>query len=151
MSAGILMAKFASGAARPPFSVGLAIGQERDGAIRIGATREESGFDLTPTARGRRALLEEFVRFFPSLAPVPVRDHAVGLRPVGAEKRPIVARVADPAGLVLACAHGGDGIALAPVTGQLVARLVAGEPVEFGEELALPAGGTVPDGYAGTA
>lgn len=138
LSPRVLMAKFAH-AARTPFSVGLAIGQDHDGAIRIGATREETAFDLTPSARARRALLDEFAQFFPSLASAPIREHAVGLRPAGPNKRPVVARCGDPEGLVLACAHGGDGIALAPITGLLVSQLIGGETAEFGHELGLPA------------
>lgn len=139
LSPGVLMAKFAAGPGPMPFSVGLAIGQDRSGAIRIGATREESAFDLTPTDRARRALLEEFGRFFPALARLAIREHGVGLRPASREKRPIVARCPDPAGLVVAGAHGGDGIALAPVTGRLVAQLIAGERSDLEGQLALPA------------
>jgi len=133
----VLAAKFATTLAEGHFSVGLAIGQDPDRSIRLGATRELSGFDLTPSPRAREALLEEFGRFFPSLMPLPVVGHTVGLRPVGSHKRPIIARCPRPAGLILACAHGGDGIALAPVTGRLVAQMLAGAATGFEESLGL--------------
>ncbi|HLN11693.1 MAG TPA: FAD-dependent oxidoreductase [bacterium] len=133
----VLAAKFATNLTEGHFSVGLAVGQDPDRSIRLGATRELSGFDLTPSSRAREALLEEFGRFFPSLMPLPVVGHTVGLRPVGSHKRPIVARCPRPAGLILACAHGGDGIALAPVTGWLVAQMLAGAVTGFEESLGL--------------
>ena len=133
----VLAAKFAANLPDGHFSVGLAIGQDPDRALRLGATRVRCGFDLTPTPRAREALLEEFGRFFPTLPPPPVVAQTVGLRPVGPHKRPIIARPPHPEGLILACAHGGDGIALAPVTGWLVAQMIAGIATGFEESLGL--------------
>ena len=137
LSANYLMGKFGAKSAPDGFAVGLAIGQEPDGAIKIGSTREWAEFNLEPTERAREALLEEVGRYLPAIARLPIRRRTVGLRPYCALKRPIVCRLERPVGVVLACGHGGDGVALAPITGSLVADLLSGKTTGFEEQLGL--------------
>ena len=51
-----------------------------------------------------------------------------GLRPCAPDGLPIIGPVDGVANLVLATAHAMLGITLAPVTGEIVADLVGGEP-----------------------
>ncbi|HLJ58995.1 MAG TPA: FAD-dependent oxidoreductase [bacterium] len=139
LSGRYLMNKVDSGTSADGFSAGLVVGQEPDGRIKIGSTREWAEFDCTPTVRARERLLDEVARYMPGVATLPINAQTVGLRPYSLLKRPIVARVRKPAGLVLACGHGGDGLAFAPVTGWLVAQIVSGIATELESHLTLTA------------
>ena len=57
-----------------------------------------------------------------------VVDVWAGLRPCTPDGLPVIGRPQDAPGLVLATGHAMKGVSLAPVTGRLVAELVAGEP-----------------------
>ena len=49
------------------------------------------------------------------------------MRPYMAEHLPVISAVDEVPGFFIAAGHEGDGIALSPVTGQLISELVAGE------------------------
>ena len=51
-----------------------------------------------------------------------------GLRPCTPDGMPVIGRAPGVDDLVLATGHAMKGVSLAPVTAQLVAELVAGEP-----------------------
>ncbi|HYM92326.1 MAG TPA: FAD-dependent oxidoreductase [bacterium] len=136
LAATYLMSKF--GTQSPDgFSAGLVVGREPDGSIKIGSTRECAQFDTTPTARAREILLREAREYVPDVAALPIRRQTAGLRPYSLLKRPIIGRVPGVGGLILACGHGGDGIALAPITGWLVAQFIEGAATGLEGELAL--------------
>ncbi|MBA3404088.1 MAG: FAD-dependent oxidoreductase, partial [Gemmatimonadaceae bacterium] len=65
----------------------------------------------------------------PSLATAPVTSIWAGLRPVTPDMLPLLGP--DPANpsLIYACGHSRNGILLAPLTGEVVASLVEGTPV----------------------
>jgi D-amino-acid dehydrogenase len=56
-----------------------------------------------------------------------VIDVWVGLRPCAPDGLPVIGRPSALPGLVLATGHAMKGVSLAPITGRLVAELVAGE------------------------
>lgn len=141
LAASYLMSKFARKSAPDGFSAGMVVGREPDGSIKIGSTREWAEFDASPTARARQVLLEEVRLYLPGVAALPIRRQTAGLRPYSLLKRPIIGRAPGVEGLILACGHGGDGIALAPITGWLVAQLLAGVSTGLERELA-PAAAT---------
>ena len=102
-----------------------------EGRIRIGGTFELSGLDLTVSAQRLRAVDAAGRRAFPSIARLDVQQVWRGLRPCSPDGVPIVGRPASVENLVVATGHTHMGIALAPITGQLVRELVNGEPPSF--------------------
>ncbi|MFD2180772.1 glycine oxidase ThiO [Rhodoplanes azumiensis] len=98
----------------------------RDGHLILGATVEEKGFDTAITAGGLFALLEAAWRVLPAIEELPIVDTVVGHRPGSRDDAPILGASEVP-GLVYATGHHRNGILLAPVTADAVARLVAGE------------------------
>jgi glycine oxidase len=97
-----------------------------DGATYVGTTVEEVGYDARPTAAGIARLLALAPRLVPRLADATFASAWAGLRPGTADGRPLIGRVPGWQGVTLAAGHFRDGILLAPITGELVADLVAG-------------------------
>jgi glycine oxidase len=97
-----------------------------DGRVVVGATVEERGFDLTVTAGGVHELLREAYRVLPDIAELELTEAIAGLRPGSPDNAPVIGRAAI-SGLVLATGHFRNGILLAPITGDAVAALLAGE------------------------
>ncbi len=99
-----------------------------DGRLTVGATTEERGFDTTVTAGGVHELLREAYRLLPDVAEMELVEAMAGLRPGTPDNLPLIGPGALD-GLVLACGHYRNGILLAPLTGDAVAGIVAGEPL----------------------
>ena len=115
----------------------------RDGRLIVGGTVEEKGFDDTITAGGMLTLLEAAWRAVPAIEELPIEETWVGHRPGSRDDAPILGR-GPLQGLVYATGHHRNGILLAPVTADTVARLVLDDIVEpaiapFGLERFLPA------------
>ena len=94
-----------------------------DGRLIIGATVEERGFDSTLTAGGLLTLLEAAWRAVPAIEELPIDEMWVGHRPGSRDDAPILGP-GPLDGLVYATGHHRNGILLAPVTADSIARLV---------------------------
>jgi glycine/D-amino acid oxidase-like deaminating enzyme len=132
----ILSARYTRGKAAGAF-VGLALGQEPDMRIKIGSTREPGQSELVTSERARSALLEELALCFPKLAEMPIERHTVGVRIGSRTGRPIVAELPSNPGVFVIDGAGGNGIAFAPLLGELAASLIAGRPDPLLGQLAL--------------
>lgn len=99
------------------------------GEVVIGATVEERGFDDRVTAEGVFALLEAAREVLPDVGELEWVEARAGLRPGTPDNAPVLGAAADIDGLVWATGHHRNGILLAPVTGEAVAALLAGEPL----------------------
>ena len=115
----------------------------RDGRLIVGGTVEEKAFDDTITAGGMLTLLEAAWRAVPAIEELPIEETWVGHRPGSRDDAPILGR-GPLQGLVYATGHYRNGILLAPVTADTIARLVLEDIVEpaiapFGLERFLPA------------
>jgi glycine oxidase len=99
-----------------------------DGRLIVGATTEERGFDSTVTAGGVHELLREAYRLLPDVAEMELIGSMAGLRPGTPDNLPLIGLGALE-GLVLACGHYRNGILLAPLTGDAIAGVLAGEPL----------------------
>jgi glycine oxidase len=115
----------------------------RDGRLIIGATVEEKGFDETVTAGGLLTLLEAAWRAIPAIEELPIDEIWVGHRPGSRDDAPILGR-APLHNLFYATGHHRNGILLAPVTADAMAKLILDDVVEpaikpFGLERFLPA------------
>jgi glycine oxidase len=99
-----------------------------DGRILAGSTFERVGFDKRVTGGGVRSILEGAIRLAPALADARVSTSWAGLRPESPDRLPYLGRVPGLSGLVVAAGHFRDGLLLAPVTAEVVAAVLAGEP-----------------------
>ncbi len=93
-----------------------------------GSTMEDVGFDGGTTAEGATILRDAAVGLSPALAGRAPLEHWAGLRPMTPDLLPIVGPDPDYVGLVYACGHSKNGVLLAPLTAQVVAGLLGGEP-----------------------
>jgi glycine oxidase len=90
-----------------------------DGTVVVGATQEEAGFDLTPTAGGVKNILEHGWEVVPSIYDLPIEGIEVGLRPGTRDHRPVIGPT-RVRGLIMATGHFRHGILLAPATAEAV-------------------------------
>lgn len=95
-----------------------------DGELLIGATVEEQGFDLAPTAGALHDLLRHAWRLLPGIYDLEIAEISVGLRPALEDHLPAIGPTFVP-GLYLACGHFRSGVLLAPATAQLLAEAIA--------------------------
>jgi glycine oxidase len=97
-----------------------------DGRLIVGATAEERGFDTKVTAGGVLELLREAYRLLPDIAEMELVGTTAGLRPGTPDNLPLVGPGAIE-GLLLATGHYRNGILLAPLAGETIAKLLANE------------------------
>jgi glycine oxidase len=98
-----------------------------DGRYVLGATMEEQGFDLHPTAGGMYELLRDAHELVPGIAELQIEELSVGLRPSTPDNAPAIGPGALE-GLVWATGHHRNGILLAPLTAELVVAALVGVP-----------------------
>jgi glycine oxidase len=98
-----------------------------DGTMLAGATVEDVGFDDRATAGGVRQMLDDLCELVPRATDAGFTRVRVGFRPCTPDSRPIIGRSARVPGLVYATGHYRNGVLLAPLTGQLVAKAIAGD------------------------
>jgi glycine oxidase len=102
---------------------GIYLVPRRDGRLIAGATVEEKGFDTTLTAGGLLTLLEAAWRAVPAIEELAIDEMWVGHRPGSRDDAPILGP-GPLDGLIYATGHHRNGILLAPVTADAIARLV---------------------------
>jgi glycine oxidase len=99
-----------------------------DGTYVLGATMEERGWDTAPTAGGVYELLRDMSELVPGVLELEIDSVIAGLRPATPDNVPAIGPGARD-GLIWATGHFRNGILLTPVTADLVARALAGEPL----------------------
>ncbi|WP_126425247.1 NAD(P)/FAD-dependent oxidoreductase [Brevibacillus marinus] len=119
------MARQHTSAANPQ-GVALSLGQTGSGTLLIGGSREFAGYERKTSVEVTRTIAQTAVRFFPFLANVRILRTFAGLRPYTPDGMPIIGQVAERPGLYLAAGHEGDGVALSPITGKLIAEAACG-------------------------
>ncbi len=97
-----------------------------DGRYVLGATVEERGFGLAPTAGGVYELLRDTRELLPGISELEIEELSVGLRPGTPDNAPAVGRGALD-GLIWATGHYRNGILLAPLTAELVTSVLTGQ------------------------
>lgn len=98
-------------------------------ALRVAGTME-LGADEQGIARRRVAgIIKTFCRLFPEYTPDDFADVRIwsGLRPCSPDGLPYIGRSRHLPNVVIATGHAMMGLSLGPITGELVAQLVAGE------------------------
>lgn len=99
-----------------------------DGQLIIGATQEEIGPDTAVTAGGVWQLLRDARAVVPGIAELEFAEALAGLRPGSPDNAPILGPGALP-GLILATGHFRGGVLMAPVTADLITKILIGEKV----------------------
>jgi glycine oxidase len=94
-----------------------------DGRVALGATQEDVGFDAHIDADAIRQVHGDAAALVPRLSDAEIVETWMGFRPQSADGFPVIGPT-PVEGLVVATGHFTKGIALAPVTAELVADLV---------------------------
>ena len=97
-----------------------------DGRVIVGTTVEDKGFDKEVDQEAIEGLLQNAAGMFPFLGEVPLRESWAGLRPMGQQDVPTIGAL-SPRGYFVAVGHYRNGILLAPLTQELMAREILGE------------------------
>jgi len=99
-------------------------------ALTVGGTMEITGNDLSINPARVRGIRKAFVQYYPAFKEADFEALPVwsGLRPCPPDGMPYLGRTRAKRNLVVATGHSMMGLSLGPVTGELVAQLVCGEP-----------------------
>lgn len=103
---------------------GISIEQTASGNLLIGSTREFVGMNKNTTPEGINSIAKHIIMLFPQLKEINIIRTFAGLRPYTPDGLPILGKVKGIEGFIMAAGHEGDGIALSPITGDLIAELV---------------------------
>lgn len=108
--------------------------------LRMGGTMEMAGLDDSVNPVRVRTMIDAMPGYYPDFAP---GDFAglqpwSGLRPCSPDGLPYVGRTRRLSNLLVAAGHAMMGVSLAPVTGRLVAEILAGERPQIDLALLSP-------------
>jgi glycine oxidase len=107
---------------------GVYIVPRGDGRYVIGGTMEERGFDTTVTAGAVFELLRDAIELVPGVSEFVIDECSAGLRPGTPDNLPVIG-CGDVEGLYWATGHRRGGVLLAPITAEMMAGALAGEPM----------------------
>jgi glycine oxidase len=108
------------------------------GPLLVGTTLEKVGFDSRVTMAGLHQILARAERLVPGLGDLPLARTWAGLRPGTPDLLPYLGPVPGWDGLYVAAGHGRKGLILAPITGELMARLILDHDLDPMLEPCLP-------------
>jgi D-amino-acid dehydrogenase len=109
-------------------------------SLRVGGTMELSGINPSIQPRRVRGIMRSLPKYYPAFE---ARDFEgiqpwVGLRPCSPDGLPYLGKPRDYENLVVATGHAMMGLSLGPVTGKIVAELLAGQKCELNLDLLHP-------------
>ena len=113
------------------FGLGFAFTGTHNGNYLIGSTRENAGYDKSTDPEAIAMIAEQAQRFFPVMAKINFIRTFAGLRPSTPDGMPFLGEIPGAQGFFIAAGHEGDGIALSPITGRVMADLIMGIKPEF--------------------
>lgn len=99
----------------------------RDGRILVGASMENVGFRRGNTVTAVHDLLHASLRLLPGLAEIEIERQWMGFRPGSPDGMPFLGPVPGRPGLWVAAGHYRNGVALAPVTAEVMTRWLLDE------------------------
>jgi D-amino-acid dehydrogenase len=99
-------------------------------SLRFAGTMELGGLDLSINRRRVDGMVRSIAAYYPEVKPELFRELPVwsGLRPCSPDGLPYIGRPARCSNVTIAAGHAMLGLSLGPVTGQLVANILTGEP-----------------------
>ena len=110
--------------------IGVGITPKPDGSVIVGGSHEPVALTDELDRRVLPAIALRATKLFPRLVEAEVTDAWSGHRPHSLTGSPLMGADREVEGYIVATGHGGDGIALAPVTGAYVGELLAsGNPM----------------------
>lgn len=95
-----------------------------DGAVLVGATSADAGFDESLDDEATQRLREKAAKLVPELAKAPLEAARVGLRPATPDELPLIGRSSTMRGVYYATGHYRNGVLLTPLTAALIGELV---------------------------
>jgi len=110
---------------------GISIEPTASGNFVLGSTREFVGFDKRVTPEKILHIAKHVGRIIPCLKKLNFIRAFAGLRPYTPDGLPILGTVAGLGGFIMAAGHEGDGIALSPITGEIIAELIVNNKTGF--------------------
>jgi glycine/D-amino acid oxidase-like deaminating enzyme len=126
-SAGQLLAKHGGAPADGKLHVPLGYtSRPVSGTVMLGSTNEFVGYDTRTTREGIAGICASATKLMPRLGRLNAVRAWAGLRPYSATG-PILGLAGGPQGYAVAIGHGGDGVALGPITGLYVAEAITRE------------------------
>ncbi|MCL5072869.1 MAG: FAD-binding oxidoreductase, partial [Actinobacteria bacterium] len=105
--------------------LGFTIEQAKNGNLIIGSTREFTGFLDGYDFSKIKSIFKRAAYFFPLIKDVSVIRIFSGFRPFSKDFKPLIGSVPGFSNFSIAAGHEGDGIALSPVTGKIISKLIA--------------------------
>lgn len=108
----------------PKRSVGITLVQVKHGNFIVGSTRESAGYDCSSTYNGISELASQLLELTPSLANTRLLRSYAGLRPITPDGYPIIGRVPTLPGFIQAAGFGGDGLAMAAITAEMITSVI---------------------------
>ncbi len=103
--------------------IGASYAQEPTGNWTIGSSRDLVGFTKANSPEVLRGMARHLLNFLPGMRTVNCIRFIAGCRPYCVKDgHPILGRVLELTGFYVATGHAGEGIALAPITGKLIAE-----------------------------
>ncbi|MDX2249780.1 MAG: FAD-dependent oxidoreductase [Bacteroidia bacterium] len=112
-----------------------------NGQLRFGGTLEIAGEDRSVNLRRVRGIVRAIPQYFPEITPeMPAQPETIwrGLRPCSPDGLPYIGRSKKYQNLVFATGHAMMGVSLAPVTGRLIADILAGKKTSIPLDLLAP-------------
>ena len=106
---------------------GISMEQADNGNLLLGSTREFSGFNKENTISGIRRIIKQTATALPALENFQIIRTFAGFRPFTPDCLPILGPVKSLDGFIMAAGHEGDGIALSPITGDLMSQMLLGK------------------------
>jgi D-amino-acid dehydrogenase len=106
------------------------------GKVIVGATHENGiGFDTRVTAGGLHEIFSKALMVAPGLESSTVVETKVGFRPVAPGFLPIIGRLPNYHGILVANGLGSSGLTVGPYLGAELAKLAQGEKTEIDIDL----------------
>jgi len=109
-----------------------------DGRILVGASMELVGFKPGNTVAGVHGLLDGLLRLMPQLAHEHIEHQWMGFRPGSPDGLPFLGPVEEKPGLWVASGHYRNGVALAPITAEIMSKWILGEQPDLDMACFLP-------------
>lgn len=128
LNRGVLSAKYIAAKFDPALAEtegeGISIDQTSSGNFLLGSTREFVGFDTRTTHQAMTNIATQAMHIIPQLKDTHIIRAFAGLRPYTPDGMPIIGNVDGVEGFIVAAGHEGDGVALSPITGEVIAELI---------------------------
>lgn len=99
--------------------------QANSGNWTLASSRDFAGYNNKVTVPTLSYMAERAIKFMPRFADVKFIRAFAGFRPFCyTDGLPILSKVDNPSGFVIATGHAGEGVTLAPITGKIVSELI---------------------------